>query len=217
MTCKEVINEEVKNRYQRAAGFLPVDGEAALEEIDMVKKLENADSEMDLFAGLYRIDAARETDDEAKDTDNESEADIDSNEFEGESRLQGPHSDGHRCQPPTVPDAWLALEDLTRFLHPQSQKQKGYKAENKPCKTALNPVTLSELEDIRSFLWQYCDFDADGKPQNLSAGIWIKASVDIASSRTKGSWQVQTLHASTRVYIQTREIPTHNYRNPRET
>ena len=217
MTCEEVIDEEVENRYQRAAGFLPVDGEAALEEMDTAKKLENADSEMDLFAGLYRIDAATESDDE--DTDNESEADMDSNEFEGESGLRGPHtgSDGHRRQPPTVPDARLALEDLTRFLHPQSQKQKGSKAENKSCKTALDPVTLSELEDIRSFLWRYCDFDADGKPQNISAGVWMKASVDVASSRTKGTWRARTLRASTRAYIQTREIPTHNYRNPRET
>ena len=184
-------------------GFLPVDGEATLEEMDMAKKLENADLEMDLFAGLYRIDTAMESDNE--DTDNESEADMDSNEFKGESRLQGPHtgSDRHCCQPPTVPDVQLALEDLTRFLHPQSQKQKGSKAKNKLCKTALDPVTLSELEDIRSFLWRYCNFNADGKPQNISAGIWMKASVDIASSRTKGTWQARTLQASTRAYIQT--------------
>ena len=31
VTCEEVIDEEDENRYQRTAGFLPVDGEAALE------------------------------------------------------------------------------------------------------------------------------------------------------------------------------------------
>jgi len=118
VTCKEVVDEEVKKRYQRAAGFLPMDGEAALEEIDMAKKEENAELEMDPFAGLYRIDAATESDDE--DTDNKSEADVGPHEFEGESGVQvrEPHSDGHRRQPPTVPDAWLALEDLRKLLNP---------------------------------------------------------------------------------------------------
>ena len=86
MTCKEVIDEEVENRYQRVVGFLPVDGEATLEEIDMAKKVENTDPEMDPFAGLYQIDPAMELDD--KDMDNESEADMDPDGFERESRLQ---------------------------------------------------------------------------------------------------------------------------------
>ena len=217
MTCEEVIDEEDENRYQRAAGFLPVDGEATLEEIDMAEKEENPDSEIDPFAGLYRIDAATESDD--AESDNESEADLNVDEFGGlgESGLQGLHSDGHRRQPPTVPDARLALEDLRRLLHPQRHKQKGYTAEDKPCKTTLDPIILARLEDIRDFLWRYCDFDADGKPQNLSAGIWIRASVDVASSRTKGSWRARTLRASARAYVRTRELPKHNYgtREPR--
>jgi len=86
MTCKEVIDEEVEKRYQRAAGFLPMDGEAALEEIDMAKKEENAELEMDPFTGLYWIDAATESDDE--DTDNKSEADMGPHEFKFKSGVQ---------------------------------------------------------------------------------------------------------------------------------
>ena len=188
MTCKEVINEEVENRHQRVAGFLPVDGEAALEEINMAEKEENPDSEIDPFAGLYQIDAAMELDNAAM--DNKSEADLDVDEFNRlrESGLQGLHGDRHCHQPPTVVDAWLALEDLRKLLHPRRQKQKGYRAKDEPCKTTLDPIILTWLEDIWDFLWRYCDFDADGKPQNLSAGIWIHASVDVASSRAKGSW-----------------------------
>ena len=151
VTCKEVIDEEVENRYQRVAGFLPIDGEATLEEIDLVKKVENADSEMDPFAGLYRIDAATESDDE--DMDNRSEADMDPDEFEGKSGLQvgEPHSDGHRRQPPTVPEAQLALEDLRKLLHHQRRKQKGYGAKDEPWKTTLDPIILARLEDIRCY------------------------------------------------------------------
>jgi len=51
VTCEEVIDEEDENRYQRMAGFLPADREAALEEINVVKTLDTTD--IDPFAGLY--------------------------------------------------------------------------------------------------------------------------------------------------------------------
>lgn len=40
MTCEEVTDKEGDIRYQRKAGFLLVDGEAALEEVNMVKTSE---------------------------------------------------------------------------------------------------------------------------------------------------------------------------------
>jgi hypothetical protein len=51
MTCEEVTDKEDENWYQWTAGFLPVDEEAALEAIDMVKIQKIA--EMDPFASLY--------------------------------------------------------------------------------------------------------------------------------------------------------------------
>src|SRR5882672_8691764 len=201
VTCEEVVDEKDEKRYQRAAGFLPGDGEAALEAIDLdaVKTFDSeiADSEtrMDPFAGLYQIDAADSNMGDT-DMDNNSELDADVEEPDLE-RLGEPHghSDGYRRQPPTVPDAQLALEDLTSLLRPPRQKQNGSKAKYTVCKAPLpvDPITLARLEDIRSFLWRYCDFDTNGKPKNPSAGIWIKASVDVASCRTKGSWRARTL------------------------
>lgn len=78
ITCEKGINKEYKNQYQRVAGFLPVDRLVAWEEIDMVKKVEIA--EMDLFVGLYQIDAATDSDNAC--TDNESDADLDVDEPE---------------------------------------------------------------------------------------------------------------------------------------
>ena len=172
---------------------------------------------MDLFVGLYQIDAATDSDNAC--TDNESDADLDVDEPERlwECGLGVQHGDGCHCQPPTIPDAQLALEDLTRFLYPQCQKQKGYRAENKLCNTPLDSITWEQLEDIWSFLWWYCDFNANGKSQNLLAGFWIQTSVDVAGSRTKRSWQVWTLWVLARAYVQTQELLTHNYgkRHPR--
>jgi len=162
-----------------------VDGEAILEEIEMANKLET--TEMDPFVGLYQIDPATDLDDVY--TDNESDTDADEPKGLGESGLGGQHGDGYRCQPPTVPDAWLAHEDLTRLLHPQRQKQNENKTENKLCKVPLDPIIRDQLEDIWSFLWRYCDFNTNGKPRNLSAGSWIQASVDVAGSSTKESWR----------------------------
>jgi len=54
VTCEEVIEKEDENRYQRTAGFLPVDGEVALENVDAVKTLEVAD--INPFASLYQMD-----------------------------------------------------------------------------------------------------------------------------------------------------------------
>jgi hypothetical protein len=205
VTCEEVLDEEYENRYQRAAGFLPVDGEVALEEINMANKMEIAELEMDPFAGLYRMNAATDSDDEYTDNGPDADSDVDEPEGlrvgEGGLELEVQHGDGYCRQPPTIPDARLALEDLTGFLYPQRQKKK---AENKLCNTSLDPITRERLEDIRSFLWRYCDFDADGEPQNRSAGSWIQASVDVAGSRTKGSWRARTLRVSARAYVQTR-------------
>ena len=178
VTCEEVLDEEDKYQSQRAAGFLPVDGEAILEEIKMANKLETA--EMDLFVGLYQIDPATDLDDAYM--DNESDTDVDEPKGLGESRLGGQHGDGYRHQPPTVPDAWLAHEDLTRLLYLQRQKQNENKTKNKLCKPPLDPIIRDRLEDIWSFLWRYCDFNTNGKPRNLSAGSWIQASVDVTAT-----------------------------------
>ena len=205
MTCEEVIDKEDENWYQRTAGFLPVDGEDALEEIDVVKTLEIAD--INPFAGLYQIDA-----DTDEDTEYESDADVDTDvpeECKGVSGPGGLHGDGHHCRPPTIPDARRALEDLTSVLYPPNQKLKG--------RTSLDPNTFAQLEDIRNFLWWYCEFDANGKPKNPSAGNWMKASFDVANYKSKGSWQAQTLRTSARAYVRTQELPTHNYQNPKQS
>ena len=36
MTCEEMIDKENEDRFQRTAGFFPADGEASLEEINLV-------------------------------------------------------------------------------------------------------------------------------------------------------------------------------------
>lgn len=194
VTCEEVTDEEGDLRYQRNAGFLPVDGEATLEEVNMAKILEIAALETDPFVGLYRID----TD---SDTDNESDADL--KEPEDGSGLGGLHGNGYHCQPPTVAVAQLALEDLTNLLHPPRQKRNGYKNGYTQRKTTLDPITLMRLEDVRNFLCWYCDFDTNGNPKNPSAGMWMKALADIAGCRSKGYWQARTLRASARAYVQT--------------
>ena len=208
MTCEEVLDEEDEYQYQRAACFLPADGELALEEIDVANKADLEVAEMDSFAGLYRIDAA--TDLDGAYPDNEPDADVDA-EPEGNSGFGAMHSDGYRRQAPTIPDAQLALGDLERILYPKRQKKKGSEAEYETCQTPLDPVTRARVDDIRSFLWRYCDFDADGKPRNISAGSWMQASMDIAGSETKGSWRARILRASAKSYIQTRELPMHDY------
>ena len=136
---------------------------------------------MDPFAGLYQIDTDL-------DTDNESDANL--KEPEDGSGHRGLHGNRYHCQPPTIAVAQLALEDLTNLLYPPRQKWNGYKNRYTQCKTPLDPVTLIQLEDIPSFLCRYCDFDANDNPKNLSAGMWIKASADIAGCRSKGYWQV---------------------------
>lgn len=218
MTHEGVIDEEAENPYQQTAGFLPVDDEAALEEIGMAKIPEIA--EADPFAGLYHMDS--DTDDAY--TDYESDAGVEALDESKELRVQAgdsipgePHGDGYCRRPPTVPDAQLALEDLTRLLHPPRQKQNGEKAVHAVGKTSLDPDTLERLEDIRNFLWRYCDFDANDKPKNPSAGAWTKASVDVADYRIKGPWRARTLRATARAYIRTRNLPTHSYNNPRES
>ena len=83
------------------AGFLPADGEAALEEIYVVKTLDTTD--IDPFASLYQMDTDT---DEA--TEYESDAGVDTEvpeECKGVSGLGGLHGNGYRRQPPTVPDA----------------------------------------------------------------------------------------------------------------
>jgi len=189
VTCEEVIDKEDKNWYQRMAGFLPVDGEDALEEIDVVKTLEIAD--INPFTGLYWMDA-----DIDEDTEYESDANVDADVLEECKGVSGPgglHGDGHCHQPPTIPDARCALEDLMNVLYPPNQKLKG-------C-TSLDPNTFVQLEDIQNFLWQYCEFNANGKLKNPSAGNWMKASFDVANYKSKGSWQAQTLCASARAYV----------------
>jgi len=49
-----VIDEEDKSQHQQAAGFLQVDGMAPLEDINLAKTPEIA--ETDQFAGLYQMD-----------------------------------------------------------------------------------------------------------------------------------------------------------------
>ena len=208
MTCEEVLDKEDESWYQRAMHFLPADGEVILEEINMAAKAEIAD--MDPFAGLYWIDAAMDLDDAYPDNEPDTDVPVDT-EPEGYGKLGVVHGDGYHHQPPTIPDAWLALADLEIILYPQRQKQTGSEAKYETCKTPLDPITRAWLDDIQIFLWQYCDFNADGKPQNVSAGSWIQASMDIVGSETKGSWQAQILQASTREYIQTQELPMHDY------
>ena len=106
-----------------------------------------------------------DSDTDDTDTDNESNIDV---------RAQVAHGNGYDRQPPTVPAAQLALQDLTSLLHPPSQKLNGQKAGDALSKTPLDPDTLAQLEDIRNFLWWYCDFNANDKPKSLSAGFWIK-------------------------------------------
>ena len=214
MTCEDVTDEEDKSRYQQTAGFLPVDGEAALEAIEMVKTQEIA--AMDPFAGLYRMDSDSDTD--YAHTDNDSDADVGQEpERPRKSRSGGPHSNGYRRQPPTTKDAQLAYNDLTSLLHPPRQKQKGREAGNAVCKTSLDPDTIAQLEDIRNLLWRYCDFDANGNPKSPPPGAWTKASEDISDYKTKGPWRARTLRASAKAYVETRKLPTHNYNNPRQS
>jgi len=194
-----------------STGFLPVDGAAALEEIDTPEI-----TETDSFAGLYRMDS--DTDDGYTDNGSDTHAEA-PEEPEGlrESRLGGLHGDGFLRQPPSIPNVLRALEDLASLLLPQRQKQKGQKVRDAIDKTSLDPGTLMWLEDIRNFLWRYCDFDANGNPKNPSAGMWTKALVDVADYRTKGPWQAWTLCVSARAYVQTQELPMHNHRNPKES
>jgi len=145
-------------------------------------------------------------------TEYESDASVDAEvpeERKGVSGLGGLHGDGYCRQPPTVLDAQLALEDLMSVLYPPRQRLQG-------C-TSLDPSTFAQLDDIWNFLWQYCEFNANGKPKNPSAGNWMKASIDVAAYKSKGSWQAQTLRALARAYVQTQESPTHNYQDQKQS
>ena len=113
----------------------------------------------------------------------------------GQNFLTLTDPNGYDCQPPTVPAAQLAPQDLTSLLHPPSRKLNGQKARDALSKTLLDPDTLVQLEDIWNFLWWYCNFDANNKPKSLSAGFWIKASLDVADYKTKGPWQGQMLRS----------------------
>ena len=164
-------------------GFLPVDGAAVLEEINVAKIPEI--TEADAFTGLYWMDSDMDN----GYTDNRSDTDAKAmEEPEGarESLLGGLYGNGFRHQPPSIHNVLHALEDLTSLLLPQRQKQKGQNAGDTIGKTLLDPGTLTWLEDIQNFLWRYCDFDTDSNPRILSAGMWTKASVDIADYRIKG-------------------------------
>ena len=151
-----------------------------------------------------------ETDDDAC-TEYESDADVEvPKEPKGENRRGVLHGNGYHRQPPTVQQSRLALEDLMKLLHPPKQKKNG-------C-TSLEPNTRAQLEDIRNFLWQYCDFDTNEKPKSLLAGNWMKASIDVVDYNAKGPYRAQTLRASAKAYVQTRELLTqHSYRNPRQS
>jgi len=110
---EEVIDEEDESQHQQAAGFLQVDGAAPLEDINLAKTPEIA--ETDQFAGLYWMDS--DTDDGYM--DNRSDADVEPPEEPeglGESRLGGLHGDGFLRQPPSIPNAQCALENLTSLL-----------------------------------------------------------------------------------------------------
>ena len=214
MTCEEMIDKENEDRFQRTAGFFPADGEASLEEINLVMIPEIA--EVDPFASLYRMDS----DTEDADMDDESDAGAEAQEEpEGleKSRLRGQHGNGYHRQAPTVTAAQLALKDLTGFLHPPRQKLSIPKTGDALCKTSLDPDTVARLEDIRSLLWRYCDFDSNGKPKNPSAGLWINASLDVADYQLKGPYRARTLRASARAYVQMRKLPTRDLSNPRES
>jgi hypothetical protein len=175
VTCKEIVDEEDKDWYKRKAGFLLVDREAAIEEIE--KSETQNEPEVDPFAGLYNMNAGTED-----------RWDRDVKQPDGEIRLG--NKDGFEyCQPPTAMDARLALEDLKHFLNPWRQKQNGLGAGYSPCKTSLDPIIRAWLDDIQSFLWWYCGFDTNRKSQNPSAGHWIQASLDIASYRMKEPWR----------------------------
>jgi hypothetical protein len=71
---KEMTDEENENWYQQTAGFLPVDGEVLLEEIDLAVIPEIP--KVDPFASLYQMDS----DTEDADTDDESDAGVEAQE-----------------------------------------------------------------------------------------------------------------------------------------
>ncbi|KIO01875.1 hypothetical protein M404DRAFT_28385 [Pisolithus tinctorius Marx 270] len=108
-------------------------------------------------------------------------------------------------KPPSILEAWTALEDLQNLLKPPRQDQTGYKDLNLPT------LLQERLTHMKDFLWLYTDVCSDGMTHsaNLVGGQWTKAANQVAhdAGKVKGDYLSHCLCSWSKAYIKTWALP----------